>query len=50
MIIDGKYQGNGYGPKAILLVIEEMKKIDGCKEIYLSTEPDNELGKIIYEN
>lgn len=49
IMIDRKYQGNGYGPKAILLVIEEMKKLDGCKEIYLSTEPENELGKKIYE-
>lgn len=35
--------------KAILLVIEEMKKLEGCNEIYLSTEPNNKRGKKIYE-
>ncbi|MGE7919110.1 GNAT family N-acetyltransferase [Viridibacillus sp. NPDC093762] len=49
IMIDRKFQGNGYGPKAILLVIEEMKKLEGCNEIYLSTEPNNERGKKIYE-
>lgn len=48
-MIDRKFQGNGYGPKAILLVVEEMKKLEGCNEIYLSTEPNNERGKSIYE-
>ncbi|MEK4759872.1 GNAT family N-acetyltransferase [Viridibacillus sp. FSL E2-0187] len=49
IMIDRKFQGNGYGPKAILLVVEEMKKLEGCNEIYLSTEPNNERGKSIYE-
>jgi len=49
IMIDRKFQGNGYGPKAILLVIEEMKKLEGCNEIYLSTEPNNKRGKKIYE-
>ncbi|MFJ9463038.1 GNAT family N-acetyltransferase [Viridibacillus arvi] len=49
IMIDRKFQGNGYGPKAILLVVEEMKKLEGCNEIYLSTEPNNERGKRIYE-
>ncbi|MGE7925063.1 GNAT family N-acetyltransferase [Viridibacillus arvi] len=49
IMIDRKFQGNGYGPRAILLVIEEMKKLEGCNEIYLSTEPNNKCGKKIYE-
>ncbi|KOO51801.1 GNAT family N-acetyltransferase [Viridibacillus arvi] len=49
IMIDRKFQGKGYGPKAILLVIEEMKKLEGCNEIYLSTEPNNKRGKKIYE-
>ncbi|OMC83169.1 diadenosine tetraphosphatase [Viridibacillus sp. FSL H7-0596] len=49
IMIDRKFQGSGYGPKAILLVIEEMKKLEGCNEIYLSTEPNNKRGKKIYE-
>ncbi|MFG6494783.1 GNAT family N-acetyltransferase [Fictibacillus sp. UD] len=50
IMVDNKFQGNGYGKEAIQLVIEEMKKIDDCKEIYLSTDPKNKLGKRLYEN
>lgn len=49
IMIDQKFQGNGYGKEAIKLVIEEMKKIEDCKEIYLSTNPSNKLGKHLYE-
>lgn len=49
IMIDKKFQGRGYGSKAMNLVIDEMKKLDGCKEIYLSTDPQNEIGKHIYE-
>ncbi|MDM5317250.1 GNAT family N-acetyltransferase [Fictibacillus sp. b24] len=50
IMVDKKFQGNGYGKEAVQLVIEEMKKIDDCKEIYLSTDPKNKLGKRLYEN
>jgi diamine N-acetyltransferase len=49
IMIDHKFQGNGYGKEAIHLVIEDMKKIDDCKKIYLSTDPKNKLGKYLYE-
>ena len=49
IMIDKRFQGRGYGSKAMNLVIDEMKKLDGCKEIYLSTDPQNEIGKHIYE-
>lgn len=49
IMIDKRFQGRGYGSKAMNLVIAEMKKLDGCKEIYLSTDPQNEIGKHIYE-
>lgn len=49
IMIDKRYQGHGYGSKAVLTVIDEIKKMDGCKEIYLSTDSHNERGIHIYE-
>ncbi|MFN7249957.1 MAG: GNAT family N-acetyltransferase [Anaerobacillus sp.] len=49
IMIDHKYQGNGYGTEAMELVITEMKKIENCKKIYLSTDPENIRGKHLYE-
>lgn len=50
LMIDRRYQGNGYGKKAMHLIIEEMDKLDDCKEIYLSTEPENALAIKLYES
>jgi diamine N-acetyltransferase len=49
IMIDRKYQGHGYGSEAVKTVLDEMKKIEGCREIYLSTDPNNERGIHIYE-
>lgn len=49
IMIDRKHQKKGYGTQAIKLVLNEMKMIDGCKEVYLSTDPKNVVGKHIYE-
>ena len=49
IMIDNKFQGNGYGTEALQLVIAEMKKIEDCKNIYLSTDSENIKGKHIYE-
>lgn len=49
IMIDRKHQKKGYGTQAIKLVLDEMKMIDGCKEVYLSTDPQNVVGKHIYE-
>ena len=50
LMIDSKYQGKGYGKRALGEVIEEMKQIEGCKEIFLSFEPDNRVAKRLYES
>lgn len=50
IMIDKKWQGKGYGRKAMKLVIEELKAIEGCNEIYLSTDPKNKNGKKLYES
>lgn len=49
IMIDRRYQKKGYGTQAIRLVLDEMKRMDGCKEVYLSTDPKNIVGKHIYE-
>ena len=49
IMIDRTHQGKGYGTQAIKMVLEEMKALEGCKEVYLSTDPENVVGKHIYE-
>lgn len=49
IMIDKKYQGHGFGTKAIKMVLEEMKNIKNCKEVFLSTDSENMRGKHIYE-
>lgn len=49
IMIDKKYQGHGYGTRAIKLVLEEMRNIEGCEEVYLSTDSENIKGKYVYE-
>ena len=49
LMIDFHYQNQGYGTQAIRLILEEMKSRFGCKEVYLSTDPDNVRAKHVYE-
>ncbi|NME63046.1 GNAT family N-acetyltransferase [Clostridium cadaveris] len=49
-MIDHKYQGNGYGKQSLKIIIDEMFNQYRCKEIYLSTSPDNKKGKHIYRD
>jgi diamine N-acetyltransferase len=51
MMIDQKYQGNGYGKEAIQLVIDDIKRMkeDHHLTVTLSYEPANEHAKRIYE-
>src|SRR5690606_5335572 len=50
MMIDKKFQGKGYGKKAIQLIIDDIRamKEDHHKTISLSYEPENEVAKYIY--
>lgn len=50
IMIDYKYQGKGYGKTALAIIIEEMKKLKDCSEIYLSFDPENKIGKHLYES
>ena len=49
IMINRTMQNKGYGTQAILLILEEMKSRFGCKEVYLSTDPENVRGKHVYE-
>ena len=49
IMIDHTMQNKGYGTQAILLILEEMKSRFGCKEVYLSTDPENVRGRHVYE-
>ena len=50
LMIDEKFQGKGYGKAATLEVIERMKQIEDCKEIYLSFVPENTGAEKLYKN
>lgn len=49
LMIDFHYQNKGHGTQAIQIILDEMKSLYGCKEVYLSTDPENARGKHVYE-
>ena len=49
IMIDYHYQNKGYGTQAIKMILDETKSRFGCKEVYLSTDPKNIVGKHVYE-
>ena len=49
IMIDRTMQNKGYGTQAIQLILDEMKARFGCKEVYLSTDPENAVGIHVYE-
>ncbi len=50
LMIDEKFQGKGYGRAATLEVIKRLKKVEDCKEIYLSFVPENKNAEKLYES
>lgn len=48
LMIDYKFQKNGYGRKTLIKVIDEMKKIEDCKDIIISFDPKNIIAKKLY--
>jgi len=49
-MVDYKYQGKGYGKLALGKIIEEMKKLENCKDIYISFDPKNNIARKLYES
>lgn len=50
LMIDEKFQGRGFGKAATLAVIEKMRKVDDCNEIYLSFVPENKGAEKLYKS
>lgn len=50
IMIDYKFQGNGYGKQALLLVIKEMVNQFHCDEIFITFVPENEIAKQLYRS
>ena len=50
LMIDEEFQGKGFGKAATLAVIEQMKQIQDCREIYLSFVPENKTAERLYES
>lgn len=50
LMIDEKHQGKGYGRAATLAVIEKMKQVPECGELYLSFVPENTGAEKLYES
>jgi diamine N-acetyltransferase len=48
IMIDYKFQGNGFGKQALLLVIQEMVNQFKCDEILICFVPENEIAKQLY--
>ncbi|NYE08486.1 diamine N-acetyltransferase [Bacillus niacini] len=48
IMIDYKFQGNGFGKKALLLVIKEMVNQFKSEEIFITFVPENEIAKQLY--
>lgn len=49
LMIDEKYQSNGYGKKAMEIIIERIKEDKSRNVIYISFEPENESARLLYE-
>ena len=50
LMIDAENQGKGYGKAATWIVIEKMKQIKDCWEIYLSFVPENVNAERLYRS
>ena len=48
LMVDEKHQGRGYGRAATLAVIEKLRQIAECREIYLSFNPENSGAQRLY--
>lgn len=49
LMIDEKYQGRGFGKKAMELIMDEIRKDRNHNVIYISFEPDNQGARLLYE-
>lgn len=50
LMIAADQQGKGYGRAAMLLLIERMFALPGCRQIYISFEPENAVAEQLYRS
>ena len=50
LMVDQEHQGKGYGRSATEAVLERLKEVEDCKEVYLSYVPANEAAAALYES
>lgn len=50
LMVDEKYQGNGYGRAAMVEVISRLKAHEKCKKIRISYEPQNIGAEKLYKS
>ena len=48
-LIDGRFQGKGYGKEALLKLLRRLKEEYQCDEVYLSLYEDNKVASHLYE-
>jgi diamine N-acetyltransferase len=48
LMIAAEHQGQGYGRAAMLLLIDRMRAIPDCRQIYISYEPENDVARKLY--
>jgi diamine N-acetyltransferase len=48
LMIAAEHQRRGYGREAMRLLIERMRAIPGCHQIYISYEPENQAARTLY--
>jgi diamine N-acetyltransferase len=50
LMIDERHQGKGYGKAAVLEVIERLKQVEDCDEIFLSFVAENADAERLYKS
>jgi diamine N-acetyltransferase len=48
LMIDAEHQMRGYGRAAMLLLLDRMKALPGCSEVYISYDLENEVARALY--
>lgn len=50
LMIDERHQGKGHGKAAVLEVVERLKKVEDCNEIFLSFVAENVKAEWLYKS
>ncbi|MEG1994526.1 MAG: GNAT family N-acetyltransferase, partial [Oscillospiraceae bacterium] len=50
LMIDKEHQQHGYGGEALVLMLNEMKKLDGCEKVYITCLENNVEAKELFSD